>query len=260
MDVCLQKRNIKDIDDQSAELSSWFLEMEEIISTIYRQIEVFLSCVSVERRRVLQHWQDTLLQEDALGSWAHSLQDLISDYRIQSQMEEDSVENLLHCIQLVYSDDEISNPTRRVRDCLRKTASCLSRECFFSKMYINDMAAAVVGRVIEDVVDNDDRSESRISTRKKQNMSPEPAQVAKIETDNPVFHGESFWEVFQEFISMDPKCPSPHVATILIVGSEGMGKTYVCDQMACRAQPECLGTSTAAKMLPRLNESYRIYF
>jgi hypothetical protein len=173
-------------------------------------------------------------------------------------MEQDSVENLLLCLQLIYFEDEISNHTRAVRDCLPKTVTCLSRQSFFSKIYIEDMAAVAVGKVRGDGFDTVDFSESHASIREKpRSVSPELVEVANIETDNLVFHGATFWEVFDKFINMDPKCPSFNVATILIIGSEGMGKTHACYQMACRAQPECFGTSTAARMLSRLCEINR---
>ena len=227
--------------------------LEERISGVRRDADAFLETIDDERSEIFALSQefDSIVysHEGDLQSWHIFVRSLVAEYRMQCQVEEQVARGYLnHTLDSIYS---LGGERRDLQDRFQQLIRSLSREEINRHPQFQEGVALI--RLL--VLQGDDRASvdrgmlirsiSKLDTgRTYDNVLLESMYAL---ADEEVVRANTAWEAFEAFLRLDVTRSStqPKATTVLVVGSEGSGKTHLCNEMerlASSSSPSTMGT------------------
>lgn len=236
------------LDDSSScpltdESSTKLLQLEETIASIRNHADSFLDDIQEERSESLLLMQELEATSSTL-SWFLFAQSLVSEYRTQSQMEENRIRSLRQDLQTIYD----SNDKRKddFKHHLQQAINCLSREALLSRPHLQEGVT-----LIEQLLQGHDHA-----FKERQNVERTPFSLSQPQNEGKltsmgsrtieaVSKEKSAWCAFEAFLASNEEAG---LTAIFVVGAEGSGKTHLCNKMEERAKSssECMSKCVLA--------------
>lgn len=207
-------------------------ECEEEIRNVRRDAGFFLDSMAVQRPEMLM-LDDDSVEIAGLGSrndtaWIVFCRSLISQYRRQSQREEDLVQKLQAKLDDIYAEFTASEGTENATYVLQQTALCLKREIILDQIQYREGI-----RLLQQLHSPSQLPQSVDGLCRQ----PTVLGVPSLHDDTRRSHLNVFvgparnaWDVFQK-LQESSKSEEAFACSMLIVGHEGSGKTHLCNQM-----------------------------
>jgi len=232
------------------------MELEERVAGARRDAYAFLETVAEDRSEMIL-LRDELLQqqqhqpEHLVCPWNIFAVSLVSRYLLQSQREETMVQSLQEKLDGLYSGD---SEYRKASDIVQATMECLGRQALLRHYQYREGVTLVQqllqsgGRLATDEKNPDKQPSLCVSHDQQSDYQDLPVSSKACDARvNPALLGAtSAWGVFEAFLRSDPartgNNDAPFFATsVLIVGSEGTGKTHICNEMEHAVSSSTMG-------------------
>jgi hypothetical protein len=227
----------------NAESSAHLRRIEDGIGQLRRDAESFLSNLATERMEVVEtsHNFDECIGalQRSLVCWRAFAHSLLESYRAQSALEEGEVRNVLPLIL-----DDVYTSTRGSPDAafrLQGLAECLSRDAFLEKYNYRE-EVQMIRRVA--LQGHDPASIGKAATIESTTAPAKPmvrSPLSQIHADPNVVQAKTALSAVATFLRPRSSMDAQGTFTcILVVGSEGSGKTHLCNMaetMASASMP-----------------------
>ena len=250
-----RNRNLK---EEGVGFGPWLLKIENSLSEVRETAGAFLDSMHDEREEVAYLCQELeLMSQDDVGLFEMSFlaRSLTSSYRIQSQTEELLVTGFVRNMEFFYKD--WSEDRKGKLGQLKRAVNCLKRERIADEIQSQEAVALLCrfkpsndssAKVFVD--DNKSVCIKREGSRYRN--SEAHCQIHYAGANSKILGGETFSEAFDSFLSLivakkkTADESKSYVTVLLVVGSEGCGKTHVCDELekkvALLSTSSCSGT------------------
>lgn len=222
-------------NDESS--SSGLRLLEERIAGVRCDADAFLETIDDERSEIfgLSHEFDCIVHSHKgdLQSWHIFVRSLVAEYRIQCQVEEQMARGYLnHTLDSLYS---LGYERHDLQDRFQQLIRSLSREKITQNPQFQEGVALI--RLL--MLQGDDRAvvDDGLLIRSVSKLDRTDGNVL-LEScyalaDEEVVRAKTAWEAFEAFLrsSITSGSTQPKVTTVLVVGSDGSGKTHLCNEV-----------------------------
>lgn len=235
------------------------LLVEDEIAGVRRDATAFLETIVNERSEFFALSQDIEssihFQKRELGSWLLFNRSLVTEYRIQSQMEELMATRCLrHTLDSLYSVDRCETEVQ-----FQQLIQCLSREALIRMPQFREGVALVRQLVLQEgnVMHGTQIDSNAVVSRESADESLVEANYALA--DDAILQSHTIGSACEVFFRSKDAAwytATPKVTAVLVVGSEGSGKTHLCNEVERLAS---LSSTSLGTYLERLVMCKRIF-
>jgi hypothetical protein len=246
LDKILARKGLNDTyTGDEEEISTWLLSLEAIITSIRQESDAFLQSLNDDRAEVVLLYQEleaaSSTQTDLLPI-SYFIHSLAAMYRMHLQVEEEMIADLRRLFDSFYSgglgSKDSSDGMEDSLQLIRRMVKFLSRNELFQQPAFQEGLSIASRRqradrpldIIEPL--NTTCKSEQLPTQ----ISAQPCQRSSFSTE-----AATIYDALHRFLKAGMQDLEAPVSFLLLVGSEGCGKTHVCDEIERRAERESMG-------------------
>jgi hypothetical protein len=227
------------------EASSWLLSLEAIITSIRQESDAFLQSLNDDRVEVVLLYQElevaSSTQKDLLPI-SYFIQSLAAMYRMHLQVEEEMIADLRRLFDSFYSgglgSNDSSDGMEDSLEQIQRMVKFLSRNELFQQLVFQEGLSIASRRQRADrPLDNI----GPLNTTCKSEQFPTQISAQPCQRSSYSTQAATIYDALHRFLSAGMQDLEAPVSFLLLVGSEGCGKTHVCDEIERRAERESMG-------------------